>query len=121
MFDASTEHEYRNEVSVFLTRIKNRDGSTLPEHGWPWGWNVSTATNYTYTWMDGRVWGSFFGSRWFLVQPDMDGFGEPDPDDPMGRKAVVRGFPDLPDMRSYRRSALTRYARIPGQRVTQEG
>lgn len=102
---ASTEHEYRNAVSLFLT---GDDGCTLPSEGWPWAWNDSRTTDYAYTWMDGRVWGSNFGDPWFLVQPELESYGEPGGDDPDKDRHVVLSNPDFPDMKSRKNTRFNR-------------
>lgn len=126
VFEATTEAEYRNAVSLFLTTANNHDGATLPFQGWPWPYRDSRGTHYAYTWLDGRVWGSSFGDPWFLVQPLEDDHGEPMEDGSGADKLVVRGNPDFPDMRNHQN---TRYDKgsglisltIPGPRTTQEG
>lgn len=89
---ASTESEYRTEVTLFLT---SSNDTTMPDQGWPWPWSDSRTTDYAYLWLDGRVWASHFGDAMFLVQPELDDHGEPDQDDPHP-KVVVRGRPSYP-------------------------
>lgn len=85
--------------------IEARDDGILPERGWAWPWRASDTSDYAYLLYDGRVWASCFGRKLFLVQPDLDCYGEPrDEDDtepdPDALKKVVGGFPKWPDMKN---------------------
>lgn len=99
VYDASTEAEYRNAVSIFLTG--RRGDTVLPLEGWPGSVKTSADVHYAYTFMDGQVWASHFGSPWFLVQlcGCCEGFGDPDD----CKNAVVRQTPHFPDMTKHRR------------------
>lgn len=77
-----TEDEYRRSVGTFFAE---REDATLPEHGWPWPWENSHTTDYSYAFDDGRVWASCYGHAWF--DPTKE---EPDHDD--GKPTV---FPDM--------------------------
>ncbi len=83
--------------------IEARDDGILPERGWPWPWESSDTTDYAYVLYDGGVWASCMGRELFLVQPDLDCYGEPaDPDadmpDPDALKKLTGGLPKWPDM-----------------------
>ncbi len=83
--------------------IEGRRDGILPERGWPWPWKTSDTTDYAYVLYDGRVWASNFGRKLFLVQPDLDCFGEPrdedsDDEDPDKLKKLTGGLPKWPDM-----------------------
>lgn len=100
VYDASTEAEYRNAVSIFLT--SRRADTILPLEGWPGSVKTSADVHYAYSFMDGQVWASHFGRRWFLVQPTCgccEEFGDPDD----CKNAVVRQRPHFPDMTQYKR------------------
>lgn len=43
---------YRDFVTVFLSRC---DHATLPEMGWPWPWDDSRLTDFSYTFVNGEV------------------------------------------------------------------
>lgn len=58
---ASSESNFRQAVSSFL---QSRDDATLPEDGWPWPWDDSRTTDFTYA-HDGQVWVACFGRGWF--------------------------------------------------------
>jgi hypothetical protein len=73
---------FRAAVASFFS---SRTDVTLPEHGWPWPWNDSGTTDYSYWHFDGKTMGSSFGRALFpcdeepeeqddfksLVMPDM--------------------------------------------------
>jgi hypothetical protein len=61
ILEATTDDVYRELVHE---HIKNRDDGTLPEHGWPWPWNDSRTTDYSYAFDEGKVWASCFGREW---------------------------------------------------------
>lgn len=60
LLGAVTEEDYRKAVREF---IGPRDDGTAPVEGWPWPWEDSNTTDYTYAWDQG-VWMSHFGSAW---------------------------------------------------------
>src|SRR5690348_16482213 len=71
------EHEYREHVA---TLMKECESATRPEQGWPWPWEDSRTTDYAYTWAEGKVQASGFGSPWFAPgkEPvDMDAVNGP--------------------------------------------
>jgi hypothetical protein len=55
---ASTESEFRTAVSDALSA---RDDATLPADGWPWPWDDSNTTDYSYVFNDGKVTAYCFG------------------------------------------------------------
>lgn len=61
VLEAKTEDEFRAAVAAFLAR---ETSATLPEMGWPWPWDNSKTTDYSYAFDDGRVWACGFGYRW---------------------------------------------------------
>lgn len=87
---AATEELYRETVAAFL----GREDGTLPEMGWPWPWDDSNTTDYSYAFDDGCVWGSSFGAPWFQITLDDDRYGQPYDDSETGAK------PEFPDMKS---------------------
>lgn len=84
ILSATDEAVYREHVHGF---IASREDGTKPEQGWPWPWEDSRTTDYTYA-FDGRgVWGSCFGHEWFLAS-------HPEPEDNReGGKTAI--FPDM--------------------------
>lgn len=80
--------DYRQRVGSLLA---GRHDATLPADGWPWPWDDSRTTDYSYAW-DGAVWISCFGHRW---SKDAAMAGE-----------AEGGKEDFPDMSSRKRVAL---------------
>lgn len=79
------EAEFRAAVG---TLVAEDDSGTAPADGWPWPWEDSGTTDYSYAFEAGRVWGSCFGGPWF------DPFHEPEEDDERGPKAIFPGMKD---------------------------
>jgi len=61
IFAAATEQEYRKAVAAFFA---DRDDATKPERGWPWPWDDSQLTDFSYAFDVGQVWISCFGHAW---------------------------------------------------------
>lgn len=61
VLESTTEREFRQRLKLMFAL---RDDATRPEQGWPWPWATSATTDYAYTFDDGRVWVSNFGSPW---------------------------------------------------------
>lgn len=58
-----SESDFRQSVASFLAE---REDATLPEqHGWPWPWENSLTTDYSYAWDNGVVYACCFGHRWY--------------------------------------------------------
>jgi len=57
---ARTEPAFRKAVAELLAR---REDATLPKDGWPWPWEDSRTTDYTYYFSRGRVRHDIFGRR----------------------------------------------------------
>ncbi len=74
IFQATTEEQFRAEVEAFLAA--NEGESTKPSEGWPWPWEDSGTTDYSYAFDGGVVYGTCFGNGWWPVkdgQPEGDG------------------------------------------------
>jgi len=69
LFDSITEDEFRNRVELFF---KDRNDVTLPEQGWPWPWNNSNLTDYSYAFDDDKVYGTCFGHGWWEANNPKD-------------------------------------------------
>lgn len=67
---AGTEQDFRDAVHVFLGR---RPDAHLPDKGWPWKWDKSLSTNYSYAFDGGSIHACCFGSSWW-------GAHKPEPD-----------------------------------------
>jgi hypothetical protein len=82
---ARNEARFRVAVAEF---IGARNDGTTPEQGWPWPWDNSLTTDYSYAFDSGVVYASCFGSAWWKAtepQPERD-------DDDIPKVAV---FPDM--------------------------
>ena len=49
ILDAPTEADFLEQVLDFLSQ---REDSTFVDQGWPWPWDDSTLTDYSYVWDD---------------------------------------------------------------------
>ena len=94
LFPATVE-TWREWVATLLA---GRGDATLPGQGWPWPWDNSRTTDFSYAWDRGVIWGSEFGHSWFRLDPDAEDFGQSE-DDADGPKV------DFPDMSA--RKAVT--------------
>jgi hypothetical protein len=94
VLDATSEDAFRAAVQKFLA---GRDDATMPEMGWPWPWEDSRTTDYSYAFDDGRVLCCCFGHRWYppRVPPSDEEEGSDTKrcvfPDMAQRKAVARG------------------------------
>jgi len=62
LFIAASEQGWRDAVASF---IEGREDGTRPDQGWPWPWEDSRTTDYSYAFDEGGVWFSSFGHRWW--------------------------------------------------------
>jgi len=62
VLQAADEASFRSAVVRFFS---TRTDVTLPKQGWPWPWNDSGTTDYSYWQFDGKTWGSCFGGDLF--------------------------------------------------------
>ena len=89
---AADEASYRAAVASFFAK---RDDVTLPERGWPWPWNDSATTDYSYWHFDGKTLGSCFGGGLFSCDQeqseDDSDLEKPDMPDMSDRKNVAIG------------------------------
>ena len=49
-----------------------RDDATLPVNGWPWPWNDSHLTDYSYSFFEGKVYASPFGLEWYEISSGVE-------------------------------------------------
>lgn len=66
---ATSEADYRQAVSELLAM--NSDAS-LPSDGWPWPWEDSRTTDYSYAFDGGKTYTSIFGHKWFDPMVEQD-------------------------------------------------
>lgn len=62
LFDSKTEYEFRDRVQQYFS---NREDVSLPTDGWPWPWEDSQTTDYSYAFDGSEVFASCFGHEWF--------------------------------------------------------
>jgi len=87
--EATSEEEFREQVARFL---KNRSDAATATQGWPWTWDSSYGTNYTYAFAEGKVWTCHYGSSWWDAM-------RPEPEHTsLKRKGAI-----LPDMSNHRK------------------
>ena len=85
---AATPEAFRAAVTD-LVAVRS-DGVT-PDKGWPWKWDTSHGTAYTYAFDKDRVWTCCFGSSWWKATA-------PEPD----HTTLTRKAAKLPDMSLHR-------------------
>lgn len=62
LLSATTEEEY---LAVFNSTIAKRKDFTDPVQGWPWPWEDSQTTDYSFAFDQNKVWATCFGYFWF--------------------------------------------------------
>lgn len=62
VLEAKTKEQYDIALKEFF---KERKDVTLPDEGWPWPWDDSQLTDYSYSFENGKVMASNFGYPWF--------------------------------------------------------
>lgn len=62
VLQATTKNDF---IDALMKFFETRNDVSGPDHGWPWPWEDSNTTDYTYAFDDGKVWASCFGSNWF--------------------------------------------------------
>jgi hypothetical protein len=83
---AADPDSFRVCVAGLLSTVT---GSTTPSMGWPWPWDTSATTDYTYAFDEGRLWVSRFGGHWY----------DADLPEPVDASGVFTGpLVDFPDM-----------------------
>lgn len=83
---AGDEQEFRATVAAFLA---GRRDKTLPADGWPWPWNTSHTTDYSYAFAGGKVMASCFGGPLYSPERDLEDVERDEDEGPR---------PDWPDM-----------------------
>lgn len=65
LFECTTESDFLSVLAGFL----EREDATIPDaHNWPWPWEDSHITDYTYAFDDARVWISNSGYAWKTLE-----------------------------------------------------
>lgn len=91
LWNVKTEDEW---VDQLRDVVSYRNDFTDPSQGWPWPWDDSATTDYAYAFDDGKVYASSFGHDWFVVNPEVEYYGEPSDENWEGRTVV---FPNMRD------------------------
>jgi len=60
---ATTEAEFNSALIAYFA--DDRDDVSTPDMGWPWPWENSQTTDFSYAFDNGKVWASCFGHAWF--------------------------------------------------------
>jgi hypothetical protein len=89
ILQAHDESYYRQVVDMFL---KQRDDSTFPLDGWPWPWEDSRTTDYSYAFDKNKVYASCFGHEWF------DPLDPPEPENEDDEPEISGEKIEFPDM-----------------------
>ena len=79
ILSATGRRVYEGAVQDFL---KERNDATTPDMGWPWPWETSKTTDYSYALVEGKVMGSCFGSPWFDAKNEPENSEYPDGESP---------------------------------------
>lgn len=68
VLNSHNEKFYRQAVDEFL----KADGNAIfPKDGWPWPWDNSKLTDFSYAFDEARVWVTPFGYGWFYAMEDI--------------------------------------------------
>jgi len=68
---STSEETWRSAVAALLDADES---ASTPADGWPWPWEDSRTTDWSYAWDDG-VWCSCFGYRWVTpIESDDDDY-----------------------------------------------
>lgn len=89
LLEVSNVEEYLEELDKFFTSI---DHATKPADGWPWPWNDSNTTDYTYAFFGGKLWATN-GGPWFDPTEDK-------PEEEECSRVVNQVFPDMSDKKN---------------------
>lgn len=81
---SKTEEEYLKH----LKKIQKSRSFTEPSQGWPWPWEDSGTTDFSYAFDDEKVYMSAFGRRWLPIENKIPRYRKYD-------KSGVVKFPDM--------------------------
>lgn len=83
---AKTEEEYRTAILDFLRTREDASFGLEADQHWPWPWDNSKRTHYSYKFENGKLLVSHFGGPWC------------DPADPLGYEFPKTPKQEFPDM-----------------------
>lgn len=92
ILESKSRKEYSQKVLEF---IQSLDHGTLPVDGWPWPWEDSRTTDYTYAFNKGKVYASAYGHPWFDATKEQPKF-EDMSNDPENKEV----FPNMKNVQS---------------------
>lgn len=90
---SQTQEEFESNVKEFLSK---EESATLPENGWPWPWNDSRTTDYSYIFEGGKVMASCFG--YSLFDPLV--LDEDEEEDEEDNEKLKDYFPDMSEFKN---------------------
>src|SRR5271155_2203845 len=64
LFDSTNDAAFRIQVARLDA---SREDFTHPDEGWPWPWDNSQLTDFSYAFDEQKVWASCFGYAWQLA------------------------------------------------------
>ena len=96
IFKSTTKETYHQRVFKFLAADES---ATFPHQGWPWPWDDSCTTDYAYTFVDGEVWVSSFGTV-FITLAEFDKVNESDEAYEEWEKKGKEVFPNMKDRKN---------------------
>ena len=70
IMQAANEQDFRDAVSDMLN---GRDDATRPSQGWPWPWDDSCTTDFTYAYSNGKVTPYSWGAE--ILDDEEEGIG----------------------------------------------
>lgn len=82
---ADGEAAWRAHISDMLLI---REDGIPPQDGWPWPWEDSCLTDFSYAWDEGKVWGCNYGGPWFTPC-------DVPPEDAVFERRPKSEFPDM--------------------------
>lgn len=94
VLQSTTEEDYRANLKTFFL---TRDDLSLPAEGWPWPWDDSRTTDYSYVFENGKVMASCFGFQ--LFDPLI---GESEDESDKEPSKMENYFPDMTELKNIR-------------------
>ncbi len=96
LFESKTEKEFLDRLDLLF---KNRNDFTTPDMGWPWPWPNSSVTDYTYHFVDGKVYVSEYGRGWIDTSKYIDDLKKLDSLD--FNQEEIQEYPDMSSVENF--------------------
>ncbi len=93
LLGCASEKEFRDAVQ---TVASENDHFTRPEQGWPWPWEDSGTTDYSYAYDDARVYVTCFGHGWITGSKWLQAQGTDEAEELFGSDEKLP-FPNMKD------------------------